>query len=83
MTVDIQRITAHVAGDLYYLLHNDTTSYPVSMVRKIHTSPPFSKESMRVLDASNPDNTAAVLISDAVSAYTSLLALLSKLCNLN
>lgn len=70
MMLDVQCITAHsLSGDKieYYLLHNGAASYPVSMIKKVHSSPPFSKDNVRVFDTSNPNDITAIPISNTVS----------------
>ncbi len=66
--MDVQCITAHSLSGIeveYYLLHNGAATYPVSMIKKVHISIPFTKDDMRVID---PDDTTAIPISTTVSS---------------
>ena len=67
LMVDVQCITAHSLSKVevdYYLLHNGSATYPVSMIKKVHYVIPFTKEDMRVID---PDDITAIPISTTVS----------------
>lgn len=70
MMLEVQCITAHSAyshGTEYYLLHDSTALYPVSMIEEVHSSPPFSRDNMRVFDTSDLNNITAIPISNNVS----------------
>lgn len=71
MVFEVQCITAHSStghGAEYYFLHNGTTSFPTSMIRQVHNSLPFTKESMRILNNSDQD---VIPITDDVSCDSS------------
>lgn len=67
MMCDVQCITFHSsATEEYYLIHDSSTTFLISSISRVHDSPPFARDSVKV--AVHIKNATIRDITDSVSS---------------